>query len=149
MYKWEATGFCVGTLVCDSLCKWMMNPRNFQVQSFPGLRLESAYDKIRNGTVDVLSHEFTILLVGTNDMGSLNLHQMRQGYEAVVHQIRQQSPFTTIGISSIIPRPCDNDDYSKDWSRRGINDMIKRYCRFAGLHYTESWRPLTNNDETV
>ena len=51
------------------------------------------------------------------------------------------------GISSVIPRPCDKDD-CEEWSRRGINDMIRRYCRSAGLHYTESWRALTNDNET-
>jgi hypothetical protein len=69
------------------------------------------------------------------------------GYEAVVGQIRQQSPFTTIGITSIIPRPCD-DDYSCEWARRGVNDMISRFCRANGLDYSESWRPLTNDDES-
>ena len=147
LYKWEATGNGVGTLICDSLCKWMMKPRNFQVQSVPGLRLESACDKIRNGTIEVLPHEFAILLVGTNDIGSLDLHQMRQGYEAVARQIWQSSHYTTLGISSIIPRPCDMDE-SDEWERRGINAMISRFCTYAGFAYSESWRALTNDDET-
>ena len=121
MFKWESTGICVGTLLCDSLCKWLMKPRNFQVQSVPGLGLESAYNKLNDGTFEVLPHEFTLLSVGTNDIGTLDLHQMSMGYVAVVDQIRQHSPFTTIGITSIIPRPCDEDE-SAEWERRGIND---------------------------
>jgi hypothetical protein len=147
MYRWEATGACVGTLISDSLCKRLMKPRNFIVQSVPGLGLESAYNKIRDGTFEVLPHEFTLLSVGTNDLHTLDLHQLRMGYEAVVSQIRQQSPFTTIGITSIIPRPCDEDD-SDEWTRRGINTMISRFCRANGLDYSESWTQLTNDDES-
>ena len=150
-FQWEAKIETRGTLISDSICKWVSGQPYLQVQACPGLSIESALTKIVNGQINVYDIEFIILHVSTNNVG--NLQQTLQQYQinllALIACIQQSSPFATLAVSGILPRPTD---FSKDDAvdliehRLDMNKIIQRVCEYNHLSYLEVWDKFENGD---
>jgi lysophospholipase L1-like esterase len=143
MFDWRATIESKGTLVTDSLCKWVKDLSYLDVQACPGLRLDTALANMKSGLVQVQGYEFLILAVGTNHVNArgTNIQQVMTLLTELINYINKISPFTTIAISSILPRPQDKD-VALDIYRRTINVEFKRFCKLPGrglCSFLKSW----------
>ena len=151
LFKWKATGTCKALLLSDSICKWMREPRNFDVLSIPGLGLETAVQRVVDGTLDVHDYEYILIHVATNDVAMKlekgGIPRMHYFLNALCQEIKSQCPFTTLAISSVLPRPRERNDEGEYSYRMQVNSMIYRYASFNGHHYMESWRALTNKKD--
>jgi hypothetical protein len=77
IYKWPAVKRSQGALISDSLCKWVRNINYLDVQSIPGLRLESAIEHVESGFLRVQDYEFIILHVSTNNVVKMPIRELR------------------------------------------------------------------------
>ena len=136
-YFWRATKESKGTIVADSICKWVRALPLLDCQSIPGLKLETAKDNIINSTIVVEDYEFCILHLGTNNLSKLLPREYHEKLMELTRCIQERNHYTTFGISSVLPRPKDDD--GQDDYRRGINSMVKTLCRNKGFHFLKSW----------
>ena len=104
---------------------------------FFNFRLETALQNIANGMLHVENYEFTILHLGTNNVTRLLPREFNDKFRELTKAIIQKNRYTTIGISSILPRP--KDTYEQDEYRRGINSSVKKMCRDQGFQFLRSW----------
>ena len=131
LYDWRAKIEGKGTLIADSLLKWAMELAYLDVQAKPGMRLDSALRNMQRGLIQIQGYEFCIFACGTNDIHSLDIQQMHASIARIIQYINQVSPFTTIGIASILPRPQDTNPYW-DIYRKTVNCMFKQVCNGPG-----------------
>jgi hypothetical protein len=152
LFIWKATGTCKALLLSDSICKWITHPGNFDVAAIPGLGLEYAVQKVRDGTLQILNYEYILVHVATNDVAmdieKGGIPRMHFYLHALCREIKTRSPYTTLAISSVLPRPRDKG-LGDDPYRMQVNSMIYRYASSHGHHYMESWRALTKADGTT
>jgi hypothetical protein len=150
LFSWKATGKCMGLLIIDSLGKWIMDAYNYDVQAISGLTIRKALLRILDGTLTVENYEYILFHVGTNDTEAYDekrfgIPEMQTGLDDVVREIKRRNPFTTIAISSVLPRPKDTDEGDQLY-RLHVNAMFYNYTRHHGHQYIESWRCVTNDD---
>ena len=147
LFDWRAIIEGKATLIADSLCKWLKDTNYIDIQAQPGLRLESALQHINKGYIQVQDYEFVLLAVGSNNIDSCNIQDIRYHLHQLVHQIRMMSPYVTIGLCSILPRP--KDDAITETYCKQVNRMFKVYCRYNGIiSYLPTWTCMVDNNDT-
>ena len=146
LFEWPAIIGGKATLIADSLCKWLKDTSYIDIQAQPGLRLESALQHINKGYLQVQGYEFVLLAVGSNNIDSCDIQEIRHHLDQLVYRIRAMNPYVTIGLCSILPRPKDNDitaTYCKQ-----VNMMFKVYCRHNGIiSYLPSWSCMVDDND--
>ena len=145
MYCWEGAGDNRVGLIADSISKWIRNVPHLQVQAVPGLRLSTALQKIKEGTIKVQNFEALIFFVGSNDLNKppmAILNEMR----AIVTCLRTLVPDTKLGICLIIPRPSDPKRRA-DENRRKTNALIKSMCKRQGIVFLDSYKGVCTNKQ--
>ena len=140
-----------GTLLADSICKWVGGLHFLQVQSIPGLNTNSALRNILHGNLNIYNMEFVILHVATNDVE--NLDQCLAEYEHNLMQltsyIKKNNPFVTMAISGIIPRPKDLKKERREElleHRIDMNKIIGGICERWHYDFLEIWDKFENKD---
>ena len=146
-FHWKATKESKGTIVADSICKWVRGLPLLDVQAIPGLRLESALQNVISGNLQVENFEFIILHLGTNNLTKLLPREYHEKLLELTDAITQRNRYTTIGVSSILPRPRDRAD--QDQYRREINGVIKKLCRNKGFQFLKSWTGVESGKGVV
>ena len=151
LYRWEARLETKGTLISDSICKWVSGLPFLQVQASPGLKTESALRKIVYGDINVHDFEFLILHLSTNDVENLDqtLAEFEINMMRLTSCIQQSSPYVTIGVSGILPRP---QDMVKERAeellehRVDMNKIIRDVCQRRHYYFLEIWEKFENAD---
>jgi hypothetical protein len=149
LFDWKATIESKGTLITDSLCKWVSDLSYLDVQAIPGLRLDSTLTHMKQGLLQIQGYEFLILAVGTNHVRKSNIQEMLLLLTSVIDYINAISPHTTIGIASILPRPQDKS-VTLDIYRRTINYGFIQFCKRPGrglCSFLKSWRKVEDKYE--
>ena len=146
LFDWRAIIEGKATLIADSLCKWLKDTNYIDVQASPGLRLESALQHINKGYIQVQGFEYVLLAVGSNNIDSCNIQDIRYHLHQLIQRIRAMNPYVTIGLCSILPRPKD-DDIAETFCKQ-VNMMFKVYCRHNGIiTYLPSWKCMVDDNE--
>jgi hypothetical protein len=106
---------------------------------------------MKRGLLQVQGYEFLILAVGTNHVNvkGSNIQQVMSLLTMVIAYIHEISPFTTIGIASVLPRPQDKDE-SLDIYRRTINCGFKKFCKRPGqglCSFLKSWTKVEDDKQ--
>jgi hypothetical protein len=127
----------------------MFDPRNFSVQSIPGLTLAKTVKKLRDGTLSVEDQEFILIAIGTNEVELGDIPQAQRDLVQILQFIQAVNPYGTIGIASIIPRKKDITDEGMQSVVIEMNCMFKHVCRARGLDYAESWKCLLKDDKSL
>ena len=138
IYKWVARIECKATIIADSLCKWVKDTAYIDVQSIPGLNLSTALHRLKRGLLCCQDYEYVLVHLSTNDLEYYYPDQIVYMLNTLIVYIKRQSPFTTIGISSILPRPKDGNEMHDH--RIETNNLIKQYCDTHGCTMLQSWR---------
>ena len=146
-FYWQATADTKGTIIADSILKWVREMTYLDCQAIPGLRLDSAFNQILNGNLIISNYEYVIVHVGTNSFSNMLVRDYMENLWDLTSVIKFNNRFGTIGISSILPRPKDSpeqDDY-----RREINGVIKKWCKSKGYQFLKSWIGVEKKDGTL
>jgi hypothetical protein len=123
-----------------------------QVQAAPGLSTVSALRKIVQGHIQIHDFEFVLLHVATNEVEDLNqtLAEFEFNLLQLTTCIKQNSPFVTIAVSGIIPRPKDLDAGELTEQllehRIDMNKIIQGVCQRMNYDFLEVWENFENTD---
>ena len=139
LYRWPATVRSQGTLISDSLCKWVRGIHYLDVQSIPGLRIETAIQHIESGFLRVDDYEFVFLHVRTNNVVKMPIDELKWNMRKLMNLIKSKNHFTTIAVSSILHRPKQPD---LETYRMTVNNSLQKLCIQEGHHFLESWRKM-------
>ena len=90
----------------DSIAKYVDNIRNCEVRDISGININSLENKIQAKRL-VLDKEFTIFHVGTNNIKSYDVGEIKSCFNNLISVAHQHSN-TKIVISAILPRPLDH-----------------------------------------
>ena len=114
------------TILTDSIGKYVSRFPNGIVHAFPGVTLERLAKKILNDpTLINLNNCYVLVHVGTNNLQTHSLEEIRELYEQLVAVILSVNPRARVLISSILPRAVD---YSETQLKiRKINDNLRFY----------------------
>jgi lysophospholipase L1-like esterase len=102
-----------------------------------------------------MDQEFILIHIGTNDVITCKggIPEMHHYLHMLVREIKKVNLYSTIAISSVLPRPRDSKDRrnkdSHESARMQANAMIHNYTRAHDYEYIESWRALTKADGTT
>jgi hypothetical protein len=147
-FDWRARIEGKGTIIADSLLKWVMNTAYMDVQAIPGLRMDSALASMQSGRLQIQGYEFLIFAVGTNSVHNMNMHQLGSYLRSIIAFINNVSPYCTIGIASILPRPQDNMVW--DTYRRQVNYTFKQITQGPGqgrVSFLKTWTCVEDKNE--
>jgi hypothetical protein len=146
MHRWPAVIESKGTLISDSLCKWVKDLNYLDVQSLPGLKLQTAMKHIESGFIRILDYEFVFLHVGTNNVESMPIDELKYNLHTLIKMIKSKSPFTTVAVSSILHRPkapiCET-------YRMTVNNSWEDLCIKEGHYFLESWKKFESKSGEV
>ena len=148
LFDWRARLESKGTLIADSLLKWIKDTAYLDTQAIPGLRLDTALAQMQSGFLQIQGYEFLIFAVGTNSLRRMNVQQMVSALGRIIHFINTTSPFCTIGIASILPRRQDNAYW--DTYRRMVNYEFKQYCQGPGqgrVTFMKTWKCVEDGNQ--
>ena len=100
------------------------DPNNyFVVKPFPGATVEDMEDYIKPLTRK--SPDKLIMHVGTNDLKSLSPKSIADSLLNLATQVKQDSPNTRVGISSLLVR---NDSDALLAKAKQVNVLLNEYC---------------------
>jgi lysophospholipase L1-like esterase len=142
MYKWHGHDKIVATIIGDSIIKWVRAIRHTDTQSIPGLDLDRAFQKVKEGTLDVVNYSIVVIHVGTNNIHSCTPEQITEKAENLTNLIAQMNPSAKIAVSGILPRPIDDKSPWVESNRRKSNLSIRKNSKAQGIHFIESWRAV-------
>lgn len=97
----------LGTILSDSMCRFVETPRKFILQAYGGATITSLTDKVRAGTALVRKFPVIVILVGTNDIQGGNKEVILKNFDRLIKTIRQIHSSVNLFISAILPRPVD------------------------------------------
>jgi hypothetical protein len=153
LFDWRARIESKGTLISDSLLKWVRDCAYMDVQALPGLHMDTALAHMQSGFIQIQGYEFLILAIGTNSIHRMKIQEMCSYLVRIIKFINDVNPYGTIGVASILPRPQDNSIW--DTYRRTVNYSFKQYTQSPGqgrVSFLKTWtcvkdkfqRPLLN-----
>jgi hypothetical protein len=145
VFHWEGTVDNQIGLISDSIFKWVNDTPHVELQAFPGMTLESAFDKLVAGQVKISGFHGIILHLGTNSLHTHDPSTIGDLMLDIIFFLQHVVPFTRLGVSMIIPRPKDPQDFDK--KRRIVNSVLKKLCKTMGLTYFRSYKGVTTNNK--
>ena len=125
----------------DSLLKFVVgqrmsneDPNNFYVvKPFPGAVVGDMKDFIK--PLARKQPDKMIIHVGTNDLKSLAPQQIAGSIVELVNQVKQVSPSTVVGVSSLIMR---KDSQALSAKGRQVNSILKESCNRHKVHFLDN-----------
>ena len=129
----------------DSIAKYVDNIRNCEVRDFPGININSLANKIQARRL-VLDKEFTIFHVGTNNIKSHDVGEIKSCFNNLISVTRQHSN-TKIVISAILPRPLDHTALGK--KVKEVNRDLKSLCKDRHVQFLHTFRPFLKNCQPI
>jgi hypothetical protein len=142
MFKWHGHDKIVATIIGDSILKWVRAIRHTDTQALPGLNLDRAIQKVKDGTIDVVNYSIVVIHVGTNNIHSSTPEEIAEKTETLTDLIAQKNPTAKIAVSAILPRPIDNPSPWVESNRRKSNIAIRKNSKSRGIYFIESWRAV-------
>ena len=122
----------------DSIPKYVGLIEKADVFTFPGINVARLTSRVQRDPF-LISKDFTIIHVGTNDVCHLSEEEILSCFNNVITVIRNVSR-TRILISSILPRPLD---YARTGSKvKNINGQLKKLCEERRVQCLHSFRPF-------
>jgi hypothetical protein len=150
IHRWGARIEAKGTLVSDSLCKWVRGLPYLDVQALPGLKTETAIQQVLRGNIVIHDYEFVFLHLATNDVENTEqtLGEFERDMGLLTSLIKRSSPYCTIAVCSILPRPKDK---TKELIEHcfDMNRITKAICEKRGYFYLEGGLKFVNTDGTT
>ena len=127
-YRWPARLERKFMILGDSIVKYINLCDFTEVVSFPGANIESVCWKLRLGNVDLEGIQILILHVGTNDFSNdISVEGIIGRFRRLITYLIQRKPELLIGISAVIPRPCDHPDLREKLAL--VNSSLHKLCR--------------------
>ena len=127
-YRWPARfsgRFCI---IGDSIVKFVNSCESVDVFAFPGANIDTIYWKLRLGKIPFTNYEIIVLHVGTNDYSSgIATDRILARYRRLISLFHHNNPNILIGISALIPRPCDSIE-TKD-KLTDLNRALHNLCK--------------------
>ena len=137
-YRWPSVMRHSSTLLSDSIPKFINTCYELNVQAVPGLRLNSLLYKIKLGQFRIKDCKLVILHCGTNDFLSKSNDEIVCLLQRTVSAVRRLNPLCIIAVSSIIQRPCDDNDRSQRLCE--LNRSILKMCRNEKCEFLKTYR---------
>lgn len=88
----------------NDVWKRYYGPRNAANFGIGGDRTQHVLWRLQNGEVDVIRPKVTVLMIGTNNLGSNTPDEIAEGVTAIVKTLRAKLPETKILLLGIFPR---------------------------------------------
>ena len=146
-YHWPAKIQNNHCIIGDSIIKFLKITNQADIISYPGINIERLYWKIRLNKVRLGSYKVIVVHVGTNDIKECAISLIVSRLQKLVDTIRSKNKSAIIGISSILPKPCDSDDINDKIIT--VNRDIKRLCGPNSVHFIPSYRPYVGKDKQI
>ena len=107
IFRWKGVRTRTATVLSDSLAKWVRDVRFTDIQAIPGVNLRRANEKVLDYTFHVQKYSLIILAIATNDVETLDKHEIVANLSTLVNTIKKMNPLAKIAYSAIISRPKD------------------------------------------
>lgn len=124
-------------VVSDSMAKYVRIDRA-DILPYRGARIADINYHIKKEKGSISSYRYIILHVGTNDVFKLSYDKFMAAYCGLISLAKSLFPGAVIGMSAILPRPCDFQ-YS-NVEIREVNKGLSDMCHRMGVRYFHSYR---------
>lgn len=104
--------------------------------------------RLKNGELQGLEPKVTVVLIGTNNMGVNNNHEIAQGVAAVLDEIHHTLPKTKIIALGILPRMRNGDHFIRHRIKK-INDELQAITAERHISYMDLKDTLLTKDELL
>ena len=139
-YHWPAKISSDHCIIGDSIVKFIKITNHADVKAFPGITIERLYWKVRLNKVDLKQYKIILVHVGTNDIITNSVKGIINSYCKLIEAVKIKNPKAQIGVSSILPRPCDGSETNQ--VVEVVNREIKSICCHLGAYFVPSYRPF-------
>ena len=149
LFRWKGVRGSNATLLSDSLCKWVRQVSNTDVQSIPGLNLSRLVEKIQDYTMFVNNYRLILLNVGTNNLEEDSQEEILEKFGHVIAEIRSKNPRACIVINSIFFRPRDIPEQMQALTLKKEQEIAMKKLKFPGEHMMQAKpcnEPSTSNE---
>ena len=124
-YKWLTKIRSNFLVLGNSIFKFIkVTNHQTDIISFPGATIDRLFWKIKLGQLPIHRYKIIIFHVGTNDFANkISVQQILSKLRRLVNLVKYLNSSVIIGISALIPRPCDSE--SKNSKLIEMNKYIK------------------------
>lgn len=129
-----------GIIVGDSIVKHLPLIEGVQLSAFPGTTITRLQHQL--STINLSAFSFIIVHVGTNNVAKgHSVAFMCSAFADLVNYLRARAPGIRIIISSVLPRPVD-DDSSRSIIYELNAYLEKNMAKDLNFHFLKSYRPF-------
>ncbi|CAG2226049.1 unnamed protein product [Mytilus edulis] len=126
------------TIVSASIPKYVSGIDGCTTQAFPGATIGRLTELISSGKVDLISLDFVIVHVGTNNISSSqSVDTIMSYFGDLIHKLKKMT-FAKLIFTSILPRPVDHMKTGAKVNK--VNTELKRLCKRNNLLYCNLYR---------
>ncbi|VDI36493.1 Hypothetical predicted protein [Mytilus galloprovincialis] len=126
------------TIVSASIPKYVSGIDGCTTQAFPGATIGRLTELISSGKVDLISLDFVIVHVGTNNISSSqSVDTIISIFGDLIHKLKKMT-FAKLIFTSILPRPVDHMKTGAKVNK--VNTELKRLCKRNNLLYCNLYR---------
>ncbi|CAG2228810.1 unnamed protein product [Mytilus edulis] len=126
------------TIVSASIPKYVSGIDGCTTQAFPGATIGRLTELISSGKVDLISLDFVIVHVGTNNISSSqSVDTIISYFGDLIHKLKKMT-FAKLIFTSILPRPVDHMKTGAKVNK--VNTELKRLCKRNNLLYCNLYR---------
>ena len=138
-YKWLAKIRSNFLVLGDSIIKFIKVTNQTDIISFPGATIDRLFWKIKLGQLPIYRYKIIIFHVGTNDFANkISVQQILSKLKRLVNLVKYLYSSVIIGISALIPRPCDSESRNSELIE--LNKHIKSFCHSTGTNFIPTFR---------
>ena len=136
------------TLIGDSIIQFVEQCLYTSVQAIPGSYARNFIRMCELGRLSVMDFHVVVLHMGCNDLCDTSPEDICHIFENVIMYIREKNPTCMIGISGILPKPCDNNFQLKLEAREKTNTGLAALCKKINVEYYKSEKCLKDKGTT-
>ena len=134
-------------IIGDSIVKFLKITNQADVLSFPGVNIDRLFWKIKLGKVNLSHYKVIVLHVETNDLTGSSVEEIVSSYSRLLDLVRSLNKAATVGVSSIIPKPCEPE--KENLRIVQLNRELKKVCAKKGAYFIPSYRPFVVKNQQI
>ena len=136
------------TLIGDSITQFVEQCLYTSVQSLPGGYAKNFIHMCEIGRISVRDFKVVVIHMGCNDLCESTPEEICGIFENIIDYTRAVNPTCMIGISGILPKPCDNNYPLLLTARDKTNSVLAALCKRVNVEYYKSEKCLKDMGTT-
>jgi len=113
-----------------------------------GDRTQHVIWRLDNGNLEGITPKLAVIMIGTNNSNSNKPHEIADGIEVILEQLKSKTPETKVLLLGIFPRGATRDVPQRIVNRE-TNELIAKFADGQRVHFLDIGNKFLEDDGTL